>query len=83
MSARAVGKRARMSRYGDEVASLATELTDAADLDPLIDRATAARVVMLGEAGHGTHESCAWRAAVRPLPVTAVSPEREAFPSGV
>ena len=58
------GNRPRMSRYGDEVASLATELTGPADLDALIDRASAARVVMLGEASHGTHEFYAWRAAV-------------------
>ncbi|MEV8503592.1 erythromycin esterase family protein [Actinoplanes sp. NPDC051475] len=53
-----------MSRYGDEVASLATELTDPGDLDALIDRASSARIVMLGEASHGTHEYYSWRAAV-------------------
>ncbi|MFC3385124.1 erythromycin esterase family protein [Couchioplanes azureus] len=52
-----------MSRYGDEVASLATELTDPGDLDVLLDRASGARVVMLGEASHGTHEYYAWRCA--------------------
>ncbi|MFI5493862.1 erythromycin esterase family protein [Actinoplanes sp. NPDC051859] len=53
-----------MSRYGDEVASLATRLTDPSDLDVLVDRAAGARVVMLGEASHGTHEYYAWRAAL-------------------
>jgi len=53
-----------MGRYGDEVAGLATELTDPGDLDALMDRASSARVVMLGEASHGTHEYYSWRAAV-------------------
>ncbi|MEV6600807.1 erythromycin esterase family protein [Actinoplanes sp. NPDC051346] len=51
-----------MSRFGDEVAALATELTDPGDLDVLLDRASSARVVMLGEASHGTHEFYTWRA---------------------
>jgi len=32
-----------------------------ADLDPLIDAAGAAGVVLLGEASHGTHEFYVWR----------------------
>jgi erythromycin esterase len=53
-----------MSRYGDEVASLATALGDPGDLDELVERAGRARVVLLGEASHGTHEFYAWRAAL-------------------
>src|ERR687889_49553 len=53
-----------MARYGEEVAALARPLTDAGDLDVLLDRIGDARVVMLGEATHGTHEFYAWRAAI-------------------
>jgi erythromycin esterase-like protein len=53
-----------VGRYADDVAELATPLTDANDLDALLDRVGDARVVMLGEASHGTHEFYAWRAAV-------------------
>ena len=53
-----------MARYGEEVAALARPLTDAGDLDVLLDRIGDARVVMLGEASHGTHEFYAWRAAI-------------------
>ncbi|SCF11853.1 Erythromycin esterase homolog [Micromonospora purpureochromogenes] len=53
-----------MGRYDDEVTGLAAPLTDAGDLDVLMDRVGAARVVMLGEATHGTHEFYTWRAAI-------------------
>ncbi|WP_250036686.1 erythromycin esterase family protein [Paractinoplanes maris] len=53
-----------MGRYGDEVAALAAPLTDPGDLDVLLDRVGDARVVMLGEASHGTHEFYTWRAAI-------------------
>jgi erythromycin esterase len=53
-----------MGRYGDEVAALAAPLTDPGDLEVLLDRIGDARVVMLGEASHGTHEFYAWRAAI-------------------
>ncbi|BCB90551.1 erythromycin esterase family protein [Phytohabitans suffuscus] len=45
-----------MSRYGDDVAALAAPLEGAGDFDVLLDRVGTARVVMLGEASHGTHE---------------------------
>jgi erythromycin esterase len=51
-----------MARYGDEVAALATALSDASDFDVLLDRIGDARVVLLGEASHGTQEFYAWRA---------------------
>lgn len=51
-----------MARYRDEIADLAAPLTDAGDLDVLLERARDARVVMLGEASHGTHEFYQWRA---------------------
>jgi erythromycin esterase len=44
-----------MHRYGD-VAALARPLRDPGDLDVLVDRAGDARVVLIGEASHGTHE---------------------------
>ncbi|MDH6464020.1 erythromycin esterase [Micromonospora sp. A200] len=53
-----------MGRYNDEVTGLAAPLTDPGDLDVLLDRVGAARVVMLGEATHGTHEFYTWRAAI-------------------
>lgn len=46
----------------EEVRSLATPLLTAADLDPLVTRAAAARFVAIGEASHGTHEFYLWRA---------------------
>jgi erythromycin esterase-like protein len=51
-----------MARYADEVAALAVPLTDPGDLDALLARVGPARVVLLGEATHGTHEFYRWRA---------------------
>ncbi|MCU7722628.1 erythromycin esterase family protein [Actinoplanes sp. KI2] len=51
-----------MHRYGDEVAAVARPLRDPGDLNVLIDRVGDARVVLIGEASHGTHEFYAWRA---------------------
>ena len=53
-----------MHRYGDELTSIARPLRDPGDLDILLDRIGTARVVMIGEASHGTHEFYAWRAAL-------------------
>ena len=53
-----------MGRYGDEVTALTAPLTDPGDFDVLLDRIGDARVVMLGEASHGTYEFYAWRAAI-------------------
>jgi erythromycin esterase-like protein len=53
-----------MHHYGDEVAAIARPLRDAGDLDILVDRAAGARVVMVGEASHGTHEFYVWRDAL-------------------
>jgi erythromycin esterase len=48
--------------YRDDVVALARPLTHAGDLDALLARVGEARVVMLGEASHGTHEFYRWRA---------------------
>ena len=39
-------------------------LTESNDLDPLMKRIGNARIVMLGEASHGTHEYYAWRSEI-------------------
>ncbi|MBL7261763.1 erythromycin esterase family protein [Paractinoplanes lichenicola] len=53
-----------MHRYGDEVAAVARPLVDEGDFDVLLDRIGDARVVMIGEASHGTHEFYTWRSAL-------------------
>jgi erythromycin esterase len=39
-------------------------ITNSKDLDPLLDRISDARLVLLGEASHGTHEFYTWRTAI-------------------
>ena len=48
----------------DDLRDLATPLRTPADLDPVLERIGDARIVLLGEASHGTHEYYAWRAAL-------------------
>ena len=43
------------------LAEIARPLRDARDLAPLLEAAADARLVLLGEASHGTHEFYAWR----------------------
>ncbi|HEY3788816.1 MAG TPA: erythromycin esterase family protein [Urbifossiella sp.] len=47
-----------------EVGRHATPLRRSRDLDRLMERIGEARVVLLGEASHGTHEFYLWRAAI-------------------
>ena len=47
-----------------EVRGMARPLRDPADLDPLLDRIGNRRVVLLGEASHGTREFYTWRTAI-------------------
>jgi len=48
----------------EEARSLARPLESEADLDPLLDRVAEARLVLLGEASHGTREYYEWRARI-------------------
>ena len=43
------------------IAARATPLRNKWDLKPLVDRLSRAKIVMLGEASHGTHEFYEWR----------------------
>ena len=48
----------------DDVRALSRPLRTPADLEPLLARVGDARVVLLGEASHGTSEFYSWRAAI-------------------
>ncbi len=43
---------------------LSTPLDTALDLDPLMERFSKSKLVLLGEASHGTHEYYTWRTAI-------------------
>lgn len=53
-----------MSRVHGELLRIAQPLEHDRDLDSLMNIAGDARIVMLGEASHGTHEYYAWRTAI-------------------
>src|SRR5262249_37413391 len=54
----------------EEVRDLSKPLRTPTDLKPLLDRVGNARVVLLGEASHGTHEFYTWRAEITKRLVT-------------
>lgn len=54
-----------MSDFGvSEIQAAAVPLRSPDDLDPLLERIGSARIVLLGEASHGTAEYYLWRAAI-------------------
>lgn len=48
----------------EETTSKSYSLSNSKDLDPFMKRVGDARIVMLGEASHGTHEYYTWRSAI-------------------
>lgn len=51
-------------KLADTIHAVAFPLKDADDLGPLLDRIGDAKIVLLGEASHGTHEYYAWRSRI-------------------
>ncbi|WP_323845789.1 erythromycin esterase family protein [Microbulbifer magnicolonia] len=52
------------TQFRDSLRALSHPLRHRDDLDPLIESLAGARIVMLGEASHGTSEFYLWRAAI-------------------
>lgn len=52
------------NRLSDHIAAHKTEFSTTADLTPLLDSLADRKVVLLGEASHGTHEYYHWRARI-------------------
>jgi erythromycin esterase len=55
------GEKSAPAAFLDEITKIARPLSKKADLDPLLDYVRDARVVLLGEASHGTSEYYTWR----------------------
>jgi erythromycin esterase len=52
------------------LSGISRPLNSSHDLDPLMERIGDARIVMLGEASHGTHEYYTWRSKITKLLIT-------------
>ncbi|MEX0646841.1 MAG: erythromycin esterase family protein [Balneolaceae bacterium] len=50
--------------FYDRLKEVSVEVENARDLDPVIEKMGDAKVVLLGEASHGTHEFYTWRSAI-------------------
>ena len=47
-----------------KLSEVSQKLENALDLDPLIEALSHSKLVLLGEASHGTHEYYTWRTAI-------------------